>query len=64
LEAHRADARVLLNWLRALRQSPESSKVRFLIASSTGIDQVLNQLGEIRASMIVSRCGSDLSHPE
>lgn len=48
-EKHRQDAITLLRWLRAIRQSPQTSKVRFLIAGSIGIDQVLNQLGEIKS---------------
>lgn len=48
LEDKREQARALLNWLRALRQSPELSNVRFLIAGSIGIEAVLNNLGEIR----------------
>jgi hypothetical protein len=46
---HRQEAITLLRWLRALRQRPENSRVRFLIAGSIGIDQVLNQLGEIKS---------------
>ncbi|MSQ48089.1 MAG: hypothetical protein EXR78_06835 [Deltaproteobacteria bacterium] len=46
---HREDASTLLRWLRALRQNPETTKVRFLIAGSIGIDRVLNQLGEIKS---------------
>jgi len=46
---HRAEAITLLRWLRALRQSPENGQVRFLIAGSIGIDQVLNQLREIKS---------------
>jgi uncharacterized protein len=46
--AHREEASTLLRWLRALRQNPETTKVRFLIAGSIGIDRVLNQLGEIK----------------
>ena len=49
LEGKREEARVLLNWLRALRQSPELGRVRFLIAGSIGIEAVLNGLGEIKA---------------
>lgn len=45
----REEARILLNWLRALRQSPETGGVRFLIAGSIGIEAVLTELGEIRA---------------
>ena len=48
-EGKREDARVLLNWLRALRQSPELGSVRFLIAGSIGIEAVLNGLGEIKS---------------
>jgi hypothetical protein len=44
------DARLLLRWLRALRQSPAIMKqVRFLIAGSVGITRVLASLGEIAA---------------
>ena len=39
----------MLRWLRALRQSPTTRNVRFLIAGSIGISHVLNQLGEISA---------------
>jgi len=46
---HRDDATTLLRWLRALRQNPATTKVRFLIAGSIGIDQVLNKLGEIKS---------------
>lgn len=45
----REEARILLNWLRALRQSPETGGVRFLIAGSIGIEAVLTELGEIKA---------------
>jgi uncharacterized protein len=46
---HREDAKTLLRWLRALRQSPNTKNVRFLIAGSIGIGHVLNELGEISA---------------
>jgi uncharacterized protein len=46
---HREEARTLLRWLRALRQSPNTRNVRFLIAGSIGIGHVLNELGEISA---------------
>lgn len=46
---HREEARTMLRWLRALRQSPTTRNVRFLIAGSIGIGHVLNQLGEISA---------------
>lgn len=49
LKTHRAEAVTLLRWLRALRLNPSISQVRFLIAGSIGIDQVLNQLGEIKS---------------
>jgi hypothetical protein len=45
--AHREEAKTLLRWLRALRQSPNTTNVRFLIAGSIGIGHVLNDLGEI-----------------
>jgi hypothetical protein len=48
-KGRRQEAVALLRWLRAIRQSPETEKVRFLIAGSIGIDQVLNGLGEITA---------------
>lgn len=48
-KAHREEAITLLRWLRALRLNPETNNVRFLIAGSIGIDQVLNQLGEIKS---------------
>jgi len=44
---HREEAKVMLRWLRALRQSPNTKNVRFLIAGSIGIGHVLNELGEI-----------------
>jgi hypothetical protein len=47
--AHREQAKTLLRWLRSLRQAPNMTNVRFLIAGSIGIDQVLNDLGEISA---------------
>jgi hypothetical protein len=46
---HREEAKTLLRWLRALRQSPNTRNVRFLIAGSIGIGHVLNELGEISA---------------
>lgn len=46
---HREEAKTLLRWLRALRQSPNTKNVRFLIAGSIGIGHVLNELGEISA---------------
>jgi AAA+ ATPase superfamily predicted ATPase len=46
-EAHREEAKTMLRWLRALRTSPSTQNVRFLIAGSIGIDRVLNDLGEI-----------------
>jgi uncharacterized protein len=46
-EEHRENAKTLLRWLRRHRQSRETSNVRFLIAGSIGIGQVLNELGEI-----------------
>lgn len=46
---HREEAKTLLRWLRALRQSPNTKNVRFLIAGSIGISHVLNELGEISA---------------
>jgi len=48
-EAHREDAKTMLRWLRALRTSPNTQNVRFLVAGSIGIDRVLNELGEIAA---------------
>lgn len=48
-EKHREEAKTLLRWLRSLRQSPNTSNVRFLIAGSIGIGHVLNDLGEISA---------------
>lgn len=45
--AHREEAKTLLRWLRALRQSPNNGNVRFMIAGSIGIGHVLNELGEI-----------------
>ena len=46
LEEHREDARLLLRWLRHLRQSPRIKNVRFLVAGSIGIGNVLSNLGE------------------
>jgi len=46
---HREEAKTLLRWLRALRQSPNTKNVRFLIAGSIGIGHVLNELGETSA---------------
>ena len=46
LEARREDARLLLRWLRQLRQSPRIKNVRFLVAGSIGIGNVLSNLGE------------------
>jgi hypothetical protein len=46
---HREEAKTMLRWLRALRQSPNTRNVRFLIAGSIGIGHVLNQLGEMSA---------------
>ncbi len=43
----REEAITLLNWLRALRLDPKIRNVRFLIAGSIGIGQVLNELGQI-----------------
>lgn len=48
-KAHCEEAITLLRWLRALRLNPSITQVRFLIAGSIGIDQVLNQLGEIKS---------------
>jgi AAA+ ATPase superfamily predicted ATPase len=48
-DAHREEAKTLLRWLRAMRLSPNSENVRFLIAGSIGIGHVLNDLGEISA---------------
>lgn len=46
---HRQEAKTMLRWLRAVRQSPATKNVRFLIAGSIGIGHVLNELGEISA---------------
>ena len=46
LDARREDARLLLRWLRQLRQSPRIKNVRFLVAGSIGIGNVLSNLGE------------------
>ncbi len=46
-ERYREEAKTMLRWLRALRQSPTLSKVHFLIAGSIGLGQVLNGIGEI-----------------
>jgi hypothetical protein len=48
-EAFREEAKTLLRWLRALRQSTDARNVRFLIAGSIGIGRVLNELGETSA---------------
>lgn len=45
----REEAKTLLRWLRALRQAPNTKNVRFVIAGSIGIGQVLNEIGEISA---------------
>ena len=44
---HCEEARVLLHWLRKIRQ--ESGNIRFLIAGSIGIDHILSALGETAA---------------
>ncbi len=44
---HQEDAKTLLRWLRMIRMNPESNKVRFMVAGSIGIEQVLNRIGEI-----------------
>jgi hypothetical protein len=49
LDDRKDEARALLRWLRALRQSPDTANLRFLIAGSIGIDAVLNSIGEISA---------------
>ncbi len=49
LNNQRQEAIDLLRWLRAIRVSPATENVRFLIAGSIGIDQVLNGLGEIKS---------------
>ncbi|HEX8710019.1 MAG TPA: hypothetical protein VF723_17390 [Pyrinomonadaceae bacterium] len=46
-DAGRQEAKIMLRWLRKLRQSPDLKNVRFLVAGSIGIGQVLNALGEI-----------------
>ncbi|HEX6046992.1 MAG TPA: hypothetical protein VFZ22_21055 [Pyrinomonadaceae bacterium] len=46
---HREEAKTLLRWLRALRQSPNIGNVRFLVAGSIGIDHVLSELEETSA---------------
>lgn len=43
----KAEAKALLRWLRALRMNPDIPNVRFLVASSIGIERILNDLGEI-----------------
>jgi AAA+ ATPase superfamily predicted ATPase len=48
-KTHREEAKTMLRWLRALRLSPNLKNIRFLIAGSIGIGQVLNELGEIAA---------------
>jgi len=48
-ETHREEARTLLRWLRALRQSPNATNARFMIAGSIGIGHVLRELGETAA---------------
>ncbi|MGH8646733.1 MAG: hypothetical protein ACREV4_08050 [Gammaproteobacteria bacterium] len=48
-KAHREEAKTMLRWLRGLRQRPDITNVRFLIAGSIGIAHVLNELGEITA---------------
>ena len=42
------EAKTLLRWFRSLRLAPElQDKIRFVIAGSIGIDQVLSQMDEI-----------------
>ena len=42
------DAKILLRWFRSLRLAPDlQDKIRFVIAGSIGIDQILGQLNEI-----------------
>lgn len=48
-DSHREDAKTMLRWMRALRVSPNTRNVRFLVAGSIGIGRVLNELGEISA---------------
>jgi hypothetical protein len=48
LDAHREDARLLLRWLRHLRQSPRIKNVRFLVTGSIGIGNVLAISGKAR----------------
>jgi hypothetical protein len=43
----RDEARSLLLWLRALRTSPDRTNVRFIVAGSIGIGQILAELGEV-----------------
>lgn len=45
----REEAKTMLRWLRKLRQRPDLTNIRFLIAGSIGIGHVLNELGEIAA---------------
>ena len=37
----------LMRWLRELRQAPDLHTLRFVLAGSIGIEQLLNQIGEI-----------------
>jgi hypothetical protein len=41
------DARLLLRWMRSVRQKPDSKDIRFLIGGSVGIGAILRKLGEI-----------------
>ena len=43
----RADAVALLRWFRALRMSPARRNVRFVVAGSIGLGQILSDLGEV-----------------
>jgi uncharacterized protein len=43
----RAEAVALLRWFRALRMSPARGNVRFVVAGSIGLGQILSDLGEV-----------------
>jgi hypothetical protein len=43
----RSEAVALMRWFRALRMSPARRNVRFVIAGSIGLGQILAELGEI-----------------
>ena len=46
-ESGKEEAKMLLRWLRAIRQRPEMSGLRFILAGSIGIEKVVNEIGEL-----------------